>query len=213
MARNAAAVPASASGTRASAMNPAGEVVGIALFPGERIRGVVWSGGTVRELLPADRDTWAEAVTDDGTVLGTLGETPAEPYRWTASGSGRALPLPDGYKSGKVVAAAGEWAVGVVSPAPVGASTKPTLTDGQAPVRWNLRTGTVELLPAGFTPQVVALDGTAAGYLQGFRPVVLRDGALVGLPRPGMESGVQGISADGRTLTGFSDTPVVWTGC
>ena len=154
------------------------------------------------------------AITDDGTVVGTVHDPargqylPAAPnavwvpYAWRPDRTGVRLSLPDGMAATQTAVADGDgpWAFGhAVSIADPGA---------ERAVRWDLRTGAVRVLLA--EPSHAAAgnsDGaTVVNAGQGIS-VVDADGAAHRLPLPqGRDVTAQAlaISDDGRTVTGYT---------
>jgi hypothetical protein len=124
-------------------INARGDAVGdeYNMQGGNRV--VVWPAdrpGTVRELaLPAGVQTASPVgIDDDGTVVGTgstgsTGDTAQVSVVWPAHGTPQVLRTPDGGTLSGAVGIRNGWVGGWA-----GTST------GSVPVRWNLRTGTVE---------------------------------------------------------------------
>jgi RNA polymerase sigma-70 factor (sigma-E family) len=127
----------------AYAINETGTIVGSA-----QDKPAVWRPGkTVPELLsmpPGEKYGFARDITEDGIIVGVIGESPSDPavntgntrsVAWYPDGSRRDLSGPDGtQKFTRVMSAAGDWAVG--STYGVG-----VIMTG---IRWNLRTGQAE---------------------------------------------------------------------
>ncbi|MFF5234615.1 hypothetical protein [Dactylosporangium sp. NPDC000521] len=216
--------PDGAATTDVVAVNARGEIAGIAYFPGSpdpSARAVVWPAGQgkPRLLQAGGKDTYAAGIADDGTVVGTIGSR-EHPYRWAATGSGSALPLPSGYRGGEGQALTGDWAIGTASTSRGGEDGKAELTARTVVVRWNLRTGALD---HGFrvAPASVFTDGTLAGRVGKDEPGLWRDGVAV--PLPMLTGGTRGAAAtvigDGHTVAGWSATagglpaPVIWRGC
>ncbi|WP_433054880.1 hypothetical protein [Dactylosporangium sp. CS-033363] len=213
-------LPAGGQFTDVTGVNARGEITGHTFLAGSAVRGTVWpSVGVQPRLLQAGgKDTYAVGVTDDGTSVGTIGER-EKPYRWAADGTGKALPVPDGYRGGEARAVNGDWAIGTASTSRGGADGKDELTATEVPVRWNLRTGA---LAHGFqiAAEGVAADGTVLGRVGKDVPGVWRDGTVVTLPMPpGAERGAaMAAVGDGHTIIGWTTaaagpTPLVWRGC
>ncbi|MEV4134472.1 hypothetical protein AB0J72_20165 [Dactylosporangium sp. NPDC049742] len=216
--------PTGATFSEAVAVNARGEIAGTAYLPGTpdlSARAVVWppGQGTPKLLQASGKDTAAAGVADDGTVVGTIG-TREHPYRWTATGTGAALPLPSGYRGGEGQAVTGDWAVGTASTSRGGEDGKDELTAESVVVRWNLRTGALDH-GMRIVPTSVSAAGALAGRVGRDEPGIWRDGAVV--PLPMLTGGTRGAAAtivgDGHTVAGWSATatglpaPVIWQGC
>ncbi|MGI5520083.1 hypothetical protein ACQEUX_03935 [Micromonospora sp. CA-259024] len=194
------------------AVNGRGDIAGTASGAGDSRQAVLWSADRPQEFrLVGQPGSAATGITEDGTVVGAMGELP---YRWTPQGTGAALAVPDGYPRASVDSARGEWAIGMVPGAQRGGGVQ------MLPVRWNLTTGAVSLLPfpgaSGIAgngdllvgdgaPLVVAPDGTSR-RLPG-RPEVRATGAGTYM--------ANGISDDGLTVVGAvyenqAYRPLVW---
>ncbi|WP_433318493.1 hypothetical protein ACQP0U_12345 [Micromonospora sp. CA-269861] len=194
------------------AVNGRGDIVGTARRSDDSHHAVLWSTDDPEKFrLVGKRGSAATGITEDGTIVGMMGE---QPYRWTPQGVGAALALPNGYPRASVDSAQGEWAIGTVPGAQTGGAVQ------MLPVLWNLATGAVSLLPfpgasgiagsgevlvADGAPLVVAPDGTAS--------------RLPGLPEVrAPEAGTytaEAISADGLTVVGAvyenqAYRPLVW---
>ncbi|MFI6067131.1 hypothetical protein ACIA47_18015 [Micromonospora sp. NPDC051227] len=194
------------------AVNGRGDIVGTARRFDDSHHAVLWSTDQPQKYrLVGQPGSSATGITEDGTIVGTMGE---RPYRWTPQGVGSALAVPDGYRRASVDSARGEWAIGMV---PGG---KRSGAVQMLPVRWNLATGAVNLLPfsgangvagngellvSDGAPLVVAPDGTSR--------------RLPGHPEVrATEAGTytaEGISDDGLTVVGAvhekrAYRPLVW---
>jgi hypothetical protein len=99
----------------------------------------------------------------DGTVVGKLYDSqpdldqglPARgAYAWTADGQRRPLPMPAGWSVYTVSSLRGDVLIGTVY-------TSPPRTKGVRPARWNLRTGTVDILE---NYDAWGTDGTTTGW-------------------------------------------------
>ncbi|MGK5673365.1 hypothetical protein ACSNOB_11065 [Micromonospora sp. URMC 106] len=181
------------------AVNGRGDIVGTARGAGDSHHAVLWSADRPQEhRLVGQSGSAATGITEDGTVVGAMGQLP---YRWTPQGIGAALAVPDGYPRASVDSAHGEWAIGMVPGAQQNGAVQ------MLPVRWNLTTGAVGLLPF---PGVTAIAGNGDLLVGGSEPLVVApDGTSRRLPgRPDVratEAGtytVNGISDDGLTVVG-----------
>ncbi|GAA2617206.1 hypothetical protein GCM10010399_55220 [Dactylosporangium fulvum] len=195
-------------------INERGDLIGTAFYWDGRddTRAVLWpasqQGTPVLLATPAGWSSEAMDIADDGTVVGYLshrtdnGPVDITPMAWGLDGSARRLPVPAGWtpaRAGKrgpyPIAIAGDWVVG-------------------AGARWNLRTGTAEvvegLMPMkvdkygrlfGNVPLSVPDNGSTSG-----RPAVWVNGDVQPLPiypdRP--EGTLFSVSLDGRRITGTS---------
>ncbi|GLZ62488.1 hypothetical protein [Micromonospora sp. NBRC 107095] len=194
------------------AVNARGDIVGTARRSDDSHQAVRWSTAQPQTYrLIGQRGSTATGITDDGTIVGEMDQ---QPYRWTPQGVGAALTVPEGYPRASVESAQGEWAVGMV----------PGGSNGDAvqmlPVRWNLATGAVGLLPfpgaSGISGEGEVLVGDGAPL------IVAPDGTSRRLPgRPEVratEPGTytaEGISDDGLTVVGAvyenqAYRPLVW---
>jgi hypothetical protein len=148
-------MPAGFVAAQALAINGQGEAVGFAQrVDGTRVA-VAWSPSHQLRVLSAPGNASAQAIGDDGTVVGfadgvqtdlaMYGDVTAgrgRPYAWDPAGTGRFLEMPPGQDVGVATGVRGEWAVGSAShltTLTANGHTKDVLT-GVA-VRWNLRTG------------------------------------------------------------------------
>ncbi|MFC3499522.1 hypothetical protein ACFOOK_00715 [Micromonospora krabiensis] len=195
-----------------SAVNGRGDIAGTARAAGDVHRAVLWSADHPQEYrLVGPPGSAATGITDDGTVVGAMGELP---YRWTPQGTGTTLELPDGHPRASVQSARGDWAIGMVPGAQQGGAVQ------MLPVRWNLTTGAVSLLPFPGVAGVAATGDLLVG--DGAPLVVAPDGTSRRLPgRPDVratEAGTylaNGISDDGLTVVGAVSEkqayrPLVW---
>lgn len=177
---------------------------------------------------PGSGSVSAEAITDDGVVVGWFAGSTAG-YAWYPDRAPRELPLPAGADRAVVTAASGHWAVGYASFAATEeafeARVPPDLRDDErlagatlpVPVRWNLSdgtavrvsgyvdNGTVLLNASGFGARAVNATGdVVVGYPQ---PQVLRmDGRTVELPVPvGLLRPDRDIAVDPVAVSGAGD--------
>ncbi|MET7400062.1 hypothetical protein ABZS66_41920 [Dactylosporangium sp. NPDC005572] len=208
------ALPSGATGARANGVNAAGDVVGEATLAGGAVRAVLWRHGSAApaELLPtpASRRSAAYDIGDDGRVVGALDDG-AAPYLWQPDGTGSALPTPPGRPGGIATRITGDWVDGPVDylATTVADSVSGRRSGVAAPIwaRWNLRTGTVEVVDldpisggAGVTTTGAVLVNT------GFGPVLWRPDGVTDLPRPHGFGTVQStaVSADGAVIVGWA---------
>ena len=174
------------------AVNESGDVLGTALSEsGDRSAVVVWPAAEpdqpqIQPALTGKLEGFlAGAFTDGGGVQAwstTAGSPASTSLRtlWSGDGRRRVLPLPDGFATGAISGVRGSWAFGEArkqTPSvsvSAGNKTGRVRTSGSAPtsVRWDLRTGTVEVvagtLPTynmdlGVMPGFAATDGAAGG--------------------------------------------------
>ncbi|SIM86385.1 hypothetical protein [Micromonospora cremea] len=181
------------------AINGRGDIAGTARGAGDSHHAVLWSADRPQEhRLVGQPGSVATGITEDGTVVGAMGQLP---YRWTPQGTGAALAVPDGYPRASVDSAHGEWAIGMVPGRQEGGATQ------MLPVRWNLTTGAVSLLPF---PGAAGIAGNGDLLVADGAPLVVApDGTSRRLPgRPEVratEAGTytaNGISDDGLTVVG-----------
>ncbi|GAA3217907.1 hypothetical protein ACFO1B_28490 [Dactylosporangium siamense] len=220
--------PSGAARVWAYGINAAGDVVGEAAMPGKKFRAVLWRhtalDAPVLLPTPSGQSSSARGITDDGRVLGDLDQG-ATPYLWNADGTGSALPTPPGMPGGHPIQIAGDWVTGMVNYLSV-KNFDPTTgrragTGDPKPARWQLSSGTVEILEAEDVfngSGRVAADGTLV--INRFTDAVFWDGTrLTPLPAPPGYDHVQvtSISADGRVIggaatknTGGSIEPFRW---
>ncbi|WP_433124856.1 hypothetical protein ACQPWW_20850 [Micromonospora sp. CA-240977] len=194
------------------AVNGRGDIAGTARGANDSHRAVLWSVDRPQQYRLLGRPgSAATGITEDGTVVGTVGELP---YRWTPQGVGTALAVPEGYPRASVDSARGTWAIGMVPGAQRGGGVQ------MLPVRWDLTTGAVTLLPF---PSATGIAGNGDLLVSDTAPlIVAADGTTRRLPGrpevPGTEAGAytaNGISADGRTVVGAvyenqEHRPLVW---
>ncbi|MEU8112914.1 hypothetical protein [Micromonospora sp. NPDC048947] len=194
------------------AVNGRGDIVGTARRSDDSHQAVSWSTDTPQKYrLVGQRGSSATGITEDGTIVGTVGDLP---YRWTPQGVGSALALPDGYSRASVESARGEWAIGMV---PGGRRSGAVQ---MLPVLWNLASGVVSLLPF---PGASGIAGSGDVLVADGAPLVVApDGTSRRLPgRPEVqatEAGTytaEGISDDGLTVVGAvyenqAYRPLVW---
>jgi len=224
--------------TYAEAINAAGDVVGnVSDAKEQRTDVAVWPAATPDKprilTQPTGKRVVATGILDDGTVVGWITGM-AGAYVWGPDGRGRELPSPPGTIGGKVTAVRGRWAVGIVI-RPLPGETNlayPSESRGELlSARWDLSTGTVELLPPPPGPPVpagVVLPGPEAVNAGGDAvwerpyPAVLRAGRFLALPQPagaGQPHPVA-VNDDGTVVAGTIDEnradpnglrrPVVW---
>ncbi|MFI6263029.1 hypothetical protein [Micromonospora sp. NPDC051006] len=181
------------------AVNGRGDIAGTASGAGDSHHAVLWSADRPQEYrLVGQSGSAATGITEDGTVVGTMGQLP---YRWTPQGAGAALALPDGYPRASVDSAHGEWAIGMVPGDRQGGAVQ------MLPVRWNLTTGAVSLLPF---PGATGIAGNGDLLVGDGAPLVVApDGTSRRLPgRPEVRATkagtytANGISDDGLTVVG-----------
>ncbi|MBM7489285.1 hypothetical protein JOD64_000507 [Micromonospora luteifusca] len=194
------------------AVNGRGDIAGTARGANDSHHAVLWSVNHPQEYrLIGQAGSTATGITEDGTVVGTMGQLP---YRWTPQGTGKALALPDGYPHASVDSAHGNWAVGMVPGADKGGAVQ------MLPVRWELTTGAASLLPF---PGAAGIAGNGDVLVGDGAPLVVSpDGTSRRLPgRPDVratEAGTytaNGISDDGLTVVGAvyenqGYRPLVW---
>ncbi|MDG4840027.1 hypothetical protein O7631_26150 [Micromonospora sp. WMMD967] len=194
------------------AVNGRGDIVGTARGARDSHQAVVWSVDRPQEYrLVGPPGSAATAITEDGSVVGAMGDLP---YRWTPEGTGIALAVPDGLPYASVQAARGEWAVGMAPGERQGSATR------MLPVRWNLTTGAVSLMPF---PSISAIAGNGEALVDDGAPLLVApDGTSRRLPgRPEVratEAGTysaSGISDDAMTVVGSvheneAYRPLVW---
>jgi hypothetical protein len=224
------ALPSGAEGA-AHAINARGDIVGEAMFANGDSKVLVWkaAGGAPTTLPSTTKWAGAHAITDDGTVFGTLDDG-GTPYVWGPDGTGRALPAPEGSAKGKAMGAAGDYVYGHAGSLPVqGDPTgdkKEREANGGEPrwVRWQVSTGAVVEVK-GLFPNAVDSTGTVVGSLRkGASPNITsgparwRDGKVVEIPGPDGAPGtgeVGDTSVDGTRLVGWTGdvnapVPTVW---
>ncbi|MET8352117.1 hypothetical protein [Micromonospora sp. NPDC005206] len=181
------------------AVNGRGDIAGTASGAGDSHHAVLWSVDRPQAYRLVGRPgSTATGITEDGTVVGAMGQLP---YRWTPQGRGAALAVPDGYPRASVDSAHGEWAIGMVPGGQQGGAVQ------MLPVRWNLTTGAVSLLPF---PGAAGIAGNGDLLVGDGAPLVVApDGTSRRLPgRPEVratEAGTytaNGISDDGLTVVG-----------
>ncbi|MCX5117193.1 hypothetical protein OG992_08365 [Micromonospora sp. NBC_00362] len=194
------------------AINGRGDIVGTADRSDDSHQAVRWSTDHPQKYrLVGQRGSSATGITEDGTIVGTVGE---QPYRWTPQGVGATLAVPDGYPRASVESARGEWAIGMVPGDQRSGAVQ------MLPVRWNLTTGAVSLLPF---PGASAIAGSGDVLVADGAPLVVApDGTsrrLAGRPEVrATEAGTytaEAISDDGLTVVGAvyenrAYRPLVW---
>jgi hypothetical protein len=199
--------------TLAAAINARGDVAGYSVSDptGSAVaHAVVWPAnrpGSVRELTVPGQAGLSAAIgiDDNGTILGYVGGQPgATFYVWSPDGTPRQLPAPAGTTDATGNAIRNGWVAG-------------SAFDGQhsVPVRWNLRSGSVEQLSTEF---LVGVAVNRYGSVSLEQSIAHRDGRIV--PLPGLtEFGPLGASVltDRGTAAGFANDGIVhavtWTGC
>ncbi|GAA4262359.1 hypothetical protein GCM10022255_098700 [Dactylosporangium darangshiense] len=217
----------------AYAVNTHGDVLGTVVRADGSSAAVRWrTTGTVA-IVSTVAGASGLGLNDDGVAVG-FGVPLPHALRWSADGVTTALPVPTGADSATALAAAGDWAVGDAELPPTG--NKDDLM-ARAAVRWNLRTGAVELI-SGIGGRRVSASGTVAGTTSTDAPALWRNGRIFALPLPPggtpYSSSVSGITADGHSLVGGVEVsagaistsgpagdpvasdrtvPVVWRGC
>ncbi|WP_027344613.1 NHL repeat-containing protein [Hamadaea tsunoensis] len=214
-------LPTGASGGLAWAVDTAGDVLGSAYFERTGYRAVLWRSGAAAPVVLDGDGLYGEVLTDDGTALGFAADG-GRSVRWSPGHAPVPLPLPVGVATATVWSAAGDWATGH------GDDENLKGDNGSGPaVRWNLRTGTAELIPGLLGLPVVSTTGVVAGSVgsaypaSGKLPGFWHDGALYALRlppgvRPAGGGAVAAISADGRTMAGYTQQPataLLWRNC
>ncbi len=217
----------------AYAVNIHGDVLGTVIRTDGSPAAVRWrTTGTVA-IVTTVAGASGLGLSDNGVAVGF--DLPGQhALRWSEDGVTSALPVPHGAQSASAAAATDDWAVGDASLPPTG--SKSDLT-AQAAVRWDLRTGAVQLI-AGISGLRVSASGTVAGTTGTGAPALWRNGRIRTLPLPPDSiypgGSLSGITADGHSLVGgvevsagpintsgpdshgvVSDqtVPVVWRGC
>ncbi|MFE9918079.1 hypothetical protein ACFYPG_23250 [Micromonospora sp. NPDC005553] len=194
------------------AVNGRGDIVGTARRSDDSYQAVLWSTDhPQKHRLVGQPGSSATGITEDGTIVGTVDD---RPYRWTPQGVGATLAVPDGYPRASVESAQGEWAIGMVPGDQRSGAVQ------MLPVRWNLATGAVSLLPF---PGASGIAGSGEVLVADGAPLLVApDGTSRRLPgRPEVratEAGTytaEGISGDGLTVVGAvyeneAYRPLVW---
>jgi hypothetical protein len=229
----------------ATQINDNGDVAGWVSAPlpaDSRTRVVIWPAGAHDRpvVLGSDGDAYAAAIGPDGTLVGTLRDGSASTAAaWTPGGEQRLLSPPPGWDWSAASAVGRDFAYGWASrPRPLSAQSDPISTlegpsDGprgpvivppvedveRVPVRWNLRTGKVQILRnlAG-SVDAASPDGWFVVFAtprEGRTGAVLVSPTLQARALPGSVRSVKWVGAGGRTITGTvgdgSDSrPVVW---
>jgi uncharacterized membrane protein len=205
--------PLSADPSQAYAINARGNIAGVVNGRATGWRSPLGDPFPLRTP-PGDWQGAAYGVDDDGTMVGTLRSNGIEQaYMWAPDGAVHQLPVPE-IDGGPATASrafrvyAG-WATGMAArgvskvgaPAPVGAT---------AAVRWNLRTGEVQVIPGldGPVEGVNAYGWIAGGDAKG-RAVLVSDAGVLPLPSlatplHAQDSYASTVSDDGRTIAGRS---------
>ncbi|MET8909446.1 hypothetical protein [Micromonospora sp. NPDC004551] len=217
----------------AYAVNTHGDVLGTVVRADGSSAAVRWRTTGTIAIVSTVAGASGLGLNDDGVAVG-FGMPLSHALRWAADGVTTALPVPHGVDSATALATAGDWAVGDAQLRPT--DNKDDLM-ARAAVRWNLRTGAVELI-SGIGGRRVSASGTVAGTTSTDAPALWRNGRIFALPLPagGMSYGssVSGITADGHSLVGGVEVsagaistsgpagdpvasdrtvPVVWRGC
>ncbi|MFI5916742.1 hypothetical protein [Dactylosporangium sp. NPDC051541] len=198
-------LPQSAAGGVAYAVNGHGEVLGTVTRADGSWIAVRWRTNGGIAITGTVDGASGLGLTDDGVAVGFAGGQQPAAQRWDADGHAVALPLPDGVESATARAAVGDWATGDATQ-PQGDSKGDPLTT--AAVRWNLRTGSAELIP-GISGARVSATGTVAGLTDTGAPAVWRDGRIQTLPLPpgGARASVAGLTDDGHVVVGDVELP------
>jgi hypothetical protein len=220
-------------GGAAYAVNAHGDVLGTVIRTDGSPAAVRWSTTGTVAIVTTVAGASGLGLNDNGVAVGF--DLPGQhALRWSVDGVTTALPVPRGAESASAAAATDDWAVGDASLPSTG--SKGDLT-AQAAVRWNLRTGAVELI-AGISGLRVSASGTVAGTTGTGAPALWRNGRIHTLPLPpGIiypGGSLSGITADGHSLVGgvevsagpintsgpdnhpvVSDqtVPIIWRGC
>jgi hypothetical protein len=193
-------------GGSAYAVNAHGDVLGTGARADGSWVAVRWRTTGAAAIVSTVAEASGLGLNDDGVAVG-VGRSPRHGLRWAADGVTTALPTPKGADSAGAQAAAGDWAVGSAELPDAGSKGDPA---DRAAVRWNLRTGAVQLI-SGIGGYRISATGTVAGLTGTGAPALWRDGRILTLPTPpgGAEHGrsVAGISADGHTLVGAAEVP------
>jgi len=187
-------------------LNASGDVVGEAEFSGDRSAAAVWwFGSTKATTLSSTGNGVAFAIDDDGTAYGTLGDDD-QPIYWPKGQPAQPLADPDGGLGGKIFSVAGQWAIGVGGSADPNGSARWVVWDLTThSSRWTASLGLAEV-------DGVNAQGWLAGTTETFgsvkpqRPAVRRNCTTQLLPALSDDQfkGIaDGISADGRTITGI----------
>jgi uncharacterized membrane protein len=193
----------------ANAINEAGAIAGAG---GDQA--LVWPSATATPIrLPVPKGTQnstASDIDEDGTVVGSLDLK--VPFVWFADGTYRALPLPKingkGAVSARVFTIRNGWATGVADATALARTGAGKVTA----VRWNVRTGQVQLDDRGWDDMVDAVNaqGWAVGMVKG-RDTLVAGGHKIVLPevakhQAGTLSTIANtISDDGKVIAGQSD--------
>ncbi|HEY3008932.1 MAG TPA: hypothetical protein VGJ63_12850 [Micromonosporaceae bacterium] len=141
---------------------------------------------------------------DDGALY-AWSQTETTPAVWNRDGQRRTLPLPAGFSSGAVTGVRGSWAFGVAF------AQVPRPNRSAVPVRWNLRTGAVEviaatvpnreetIMPAFVTTEVTANGASVLGYVAlGGNP----NGRVFVLPAPDGAANPVAVNDGGTVVAG-----------
>lgn len=216
------------------AVNDSGDVLGSALSEsGDRSAVLVWPAADpgqprVQSALTGKVDGLIAATyTDDGDIRAwsAAATSPAAASLrtlWSGDGRRRLLPVPAGFASAGISGVRGSWAFGTATrkvpasrqtPAggltPAGKKVRAT-GGGQVPVRWDLRTGTVEVvagtLPTynmdlGVMPAFAASEATGGGEAAPSF-TALAGGRVFLLPASGGAASPVAVDDDGSVVAG-----------
>ncbi|HEU0240002.1 MAG TPA: hypothetical protein VFR11_12120 [Micromonosporaceae bacterium] len=195
-------------------INSHGDIAGtVAAASGNAEAAVVWPAdhpGSVRMLKGPAHTTYgpeAQAIDDDGTVVGTIDDGDYA-FVWDPSGKGHRLANPPGYAkaNAKAFAVSGDWVVGYVAP------DATTLA-----ARWNLKTGKAEVFPdftqatsVNSSGDFVGGSGSGLGLGNTDDAYLGRGTTVLPLPVPPQVelSAAFSISADGKTVGGATQEHV-----
>lgn len=197
-------------GGSAYAINAKGDIVGSRDHEGSTVP-VVWPAdgtGPVDLALPAGNE-WgiATGIGNDGTIVGHVkverdNSGPSKPYVWRTDGTGDYLPMPAGVDPasarGEVTDIKGDWASGWLSAPGV----------GYGGVRWNLATGTAQVVKLGDWV-AVSDKGVTASHVRSGSSAAYQTGTTV-VKLPGLlapadntyRDNVVAISSSGKLLAG-----------
>jgi len=223
----------------ATGINDNGDVAGWATAPRSadpRTRVVIWPAGARDRpvVLGSDGEAYAAAIGPDGTLAGTLHDTTGSGSTaavWTSGGDERLLPPPAGWSWSAASAIGRDFVYGSASrpyarngsssvpndptDLPLGPAIAPPADIESVPVRWNLRTGKVQVLRNLVETVIAASPDGWFIALTGPREMVLVNPTLQARTLPGGAASVNWVSDGGRTITGTvragdGSRPVVW---